>query len=200
MFIALVFTITHRALADTSLELRYDQPASRWVEALPLGNGRLGAMVFGGIGNEHLQFNESTLWTGKPHEYQHEGAIKYLPRLRQLLNEGRQLELEAGRLEQTGEQKAAGEKRQAAPARQREAEAIAMKEFMSIPIRQQAYQFNLEAAVEVSVEAHFSGSTVEVLNKEPFWEERGNRSAFTCRVNDSNCGAVAMQPAEVADI
>jgi alpha-L-fucosidase 2 len=140
LFAALAFGVTYCALADANLELWYDQPATRWVEALPVGNGRLGAMVFGGIGNEHLQFNESTLWTGKPHEYQHAGAVKFLPRLRQLLNEGRQLELEAGRLEPAGEQKAAGEKRLAARARQREAEEIAMKEFMSIPLGQKAYQ------------------------------------------------------------
>ena len=140
MFTVLAFTITDRALAEDTPELWYDQPATRWVEALPIGNGRLGAMVFGGIGNEQLQFNESTLWTGKPHEYQHEGAVKYLPRLRQLLNEGRQLELEAGRLEQDDKRREAGEKRFASRARQREAEEIAMKEFMSIPIRQQAYQ------------------------------------------------------------
>ena len=140
MLAGLAFTISHSALADGSLELWYDQPATRWVEALPLGNGRLGAMVFGGLTNEHLQFNESTLWTGKPHEYQHEGAVKFLPQLRQLLNESRQLELEAGRLEQESQPQAAGEKRKAARARQQEAEAIGMKEFMSNPIRQQAYQ------------------------------------------------------------
>jgi alpha-L-fucosidase 2 len=140
MFGALGFATSHCALAEAHLELWYDQPATRWVEALPLGNGRLGAMVFGGVTNEHLQFNESTLWTGKPHEYQHEGAAKFLPRMRDLLNQGRELELEAGSLDRAGDQTAAGEKRQAARARQQEAEALGMKEFMSIPIRQQAYQ------------------------------------------------------------
>lgn len=48
------------------LELWYDEPAEAWMtEALPIGNGRLGAMIFGGVKNEHLQFNENTLWTGK---------------------------------------------------------------------------------------------------------------------------------------
>jgi alpha-L-fucosidase 2 len=140
MLASLAFTVTHCALAEVNLELWYEQPATRWVEALPLGNGRLGAMVFGGITNEHWQFNESTLWTGQPHEYQHEGAVKFLPQMRQLLNEGRQLELEAGGLEQEGKQKEARQKRQAAHARQQEAEAIGMKEFMSIPLGQKAYQ------------------------------------------------------------
>ena len=140
MVAALAFTRPCCARGEASLELWYDQPATRWVEALPLGNGRLGAMVFGGITNEHLQFNESTLWTGQPHEYQHEGAVKFLPQMRGLLNEGRQLELEATRLEQEGKRQEAGEKRRAARARQQEAEAIGMREFMSIPLGQKAYQ------------------------------------------------------------
>ena len=44
----------------------YEQPAKRWVEALPLGNGRLGAMVFGGVTEERLQLNEESLWAGEP--------------------------------------------------------------------------------------------------------------------------------------
>jgi alpha-L-fucosidase 2 len=93
------------------LKLWYMQPARQWVEALPIGNGRLGGMVFGTI-DEHIQFNESTLWTGKPQEYQHEGAAAHLAAIRQLLSEGKQ----------------------------REAEALATKEFMSVPMRQKAYQ------------------------------------------------------------
>ena len=60
---------------NRDLVLWYPKPASQWVEALPVGNGRLGAMVFGGAADEHLQFNESTVWTGVPREYQHEGVI-----------------------------------------------------------------------------------------------------------------------------
>ncbi len=94
------------------VRLWYDKPASQWVEALPIGNGRLGAMVFGGPAEDRLQFNEDTLWTGRPHEYQHPGAAQHLPTIRRLLAEGKQ----------------------------REAEALAMKEFMSLPLRQKAYQ------------------------------------------------------------
>ena len=56
------------------MKLWYSQPAKEWTEALPVGNGRLGAMIFGGPSQERLQFNEDTLWTGEPHEYHHEGA------------------------------------------------------------------------------------------------------------------------------
>lgn len=49
-----------------NLRLWYRQPAKQWVEALPVGNGRLGAMVFGGVTSERLQLNEDTLWSGGP--------------------------------------------------------------------------------------------------------------------------------------
>jgi len=55
-------------LAQANTRLWYDKPASQWVEALPLGNGHLGAMVFGGIGQELIQLNESTLWSGGPYK------------------------------------------------------------------------------------------------------------------------------------
>ncbi len=51
---------------EEDLKLWYTQPASKWEEALPLGNGRLGAMVFGGAAGEHLQLNEDTLVSGYP--------------------------------------------------------------------------------------------------------------------------------------
>src|SRR5215213_9353818 len=54
------------APADPQLTLRYDRPARQWVEALPIGNGRMGAMVFGGAEQEHLQLNEDTLYSGEP--------------------------------------------------------------------------------------------------------------------------------------
>jgi alpha-L-fucosidase 2 len=75
-----------------SLMLWYDEPATEWTEALPVGNGRLGAMVFGGTDTENIQFNEETLWSGQPHDYAHEGAWKYLDDLRQLLWDDKQEE------------------------------------------------------------------------------------------------------------
>ena len=100
------------ATAPSALTLWYTRPAGKWVEALPVGNGRLGAMVFGGTEDERLQFNEDTLWTGQPHEYQHPGAAEYLPVIRRLLAEGKQ----------------------------HDAEALAMEHFMSVPLHQKAYQ------------------------------------------------------------
>jgi len=77
------------------LKLWYNKPAAKWTEALPIGNGRIGAMIFGGIERDRIQFNEETLWTGEPREYNRKGAYKYLPQIRQLLLEGAQKEAEA---------------------------------------------------------------------------------------------------------
>ncbi|HEX2474328.1 MAG TPA: glycoside hydrolase family 95 protein, partial [Lacipirellulaceae bacterium] len=81
-----------QAESNDELVLWYEKPAAEWVEALPIGNGRLGAMIFGGFDTERIQFNDNTLFTGKPHDYAHEGASKYLPVLRKLLFEGKQQE------------------------------------------------------------------------------------------------------------
>ncbi len=88
--------------------LQYSSPAERWDEALPIGNGHMGAMVFGRTDRERIQFNEDTLWTGQPQYYQNPGAVEVLPELRQLLFENKQPE----------------------------AERLAMQQFMSDPLRQ----------------------------------------------------------------
>ena len=68
--------------AEEPLRLRYAQPAERWTEALPVGNGRLGAMVFGGVASERLQLNEATLWSGGPKDWNNPGAREVLPEVR----------------------------------------------------------------------------------------------------------------------
>jgi len=95
-----------------ALKLWYNTPASQWLEALPVGNGRLGGMVFGDVTKEHIQFNEDSLWTGIPRDYSNPSASEYLSEIRQLLFDGKQ----------------------------REAEQLAGKTFMSIPLRQERYQ------------------------------------------------------------
>ena len=97
--------------ASAGLELWYAQPAERWVEALPVGNGRLGAMVFGGTASERVQFNEDTVWQGEPHSYANPGSHRWLNRIRSLLFEGKQAA----------------------------AEELAMERFMSLPLRQKPY-------------------------------------------------------------
>jgi alpha-L-fucosidase 2 len=63
-----------------------------WVQALPIGNGRLGGMVFGGVEQERIQLNEESLWSGSPQDADNPDALKYLPAIRQLLFEGRYAE------------------------------------------------------------------------------------------------------------
>ncbi|WP_447642963.1 MULTISPECIES: glycosyl hydrolase family 95 catalytic domain-containing protein [Chitinophagaceae] len=74
--------------------LWYNKPAEKWTDALPIGNGRLGAMIYGGVNEERIQFNESTLWTGKPNNDARKGAYVYLSTIRNLLSEGKQNEAE----------------------------------------------------------------------------------------------------------
>lgn len=70
--------------------LWYPSEARAWVEALPVGNGRLGAMVFGGPARERIQFNEETLWNGEPRHYHRPGAVRYLDDVRAALFAGDQ--------------------------------------------------------------------------------------------------------------
>lgn len=73
-------------------KLWYDKPAQVWTEALPLGNGRLGAMVFGNPGMEQLQLNEETIWAGRPNNNANPNALEYIPKVRELVFAGKYLE------------------------------------------------------------------------------------------------------------
>lgn len=81
------------AKAD-DLKLWYQQPAKVWTEALPLGNSRLGAMVYGGVVNEQIQLNEETVWGGGPHRNDSPKAFGVLPKVRELILAGREKEAE----------------------------------------------------------------------------------------------------------
>ncbi len=98
--------------AEPPWRLWYQKPAEKWTEALPIGNGTLGAMVFGGAPECRIQFNEHTVWTGFPRSYAHTNAVAVLPEIRRLLFAGQQ----------------------------KEAEALAMRDFMSVPLHQEKYQ------------------------------------------------------------
>lgn len=93
-FISLLWACSSGSKPET-LELWYNEPAATWEEALPIGNGRLGAMIYGNPTTEHVQFNEETLWDCAPRKYYRENAWKYLDEIRQLLFEGKQDEAEA---------------------------------------------------------------------------------------------------------
>ncbi len=76
-------------------ELWYRSPATEWTQALPLGNGRLGAMVHGGVGREEFQLNESTLWSGGPYQPTNPEALPNLGAVRDLIFAGRYAEAQA---------------------------------------------------------------------------------------------------------
>jgi len=138
--IALALAFTLPAGAAGKPELWYQQPAVEWTEALPIGNGHMGAMIYGGVAEEQVQFNESTVWSGKPHAYHKEGAVEFLPVLRELCHESRRLAIQADELGQAGKHNEAKQKWNESRAKQKEAEAIGLKEFMSVPLGQKAYQ------------------------------------------------------------
>src|SRR5690606_9518968 len=94
------------------LSLWYRQPADEWVQALPVGNGRIGAMVFGGVALERLQLNEDTFFSGGPYNPVNPEAKAALPEVRRLIFEGKYAE----------------------------AEALANAKVMSTPIKQMSYQ------------------------------------------------------------
>ena len=83
--------------SESPLTLWYRQPAGEWVEALPVGNGRLGAMVFGGTSHERIQLNEQTVWSGDAVAPPPLGSsvAAQLPAIRQLLFDGKYAEGEA---------------------------------------------------------------------------------------------------------
>ncbi|MCL5280072.1 MAG: glycoside hydrolase family 95 protein [Planctomycetes bacterium] len=109
---SLILSMAPRSPAQSELKLWYDSPAREWTAALPIGNGRLGAMVFGGTAEDRYQLNEDSLWSGRPHDYAHDGAAQYLSQIRALLFEGKQ----------------------------KEAEQLAGERFMSVPLGQMPYQ------------------------------------------------------------
>ncbi|MBS1565929.1 MAG: glycoside hydrolase family 95 protein [Bacteroidetes bacterium] len=96
LFISLVtsLTIVH-AQNENGLKLWYKQPAGNiWENALPVGNGRLGAMVYGNVNTETLQLNEHTLWSGSPNRNDNPLALDSLAEIRRLIFEGKQKDAE----------------------------------------------------------------------------------------------------------
>lgn len=75
-----------------SHRLWYARPASHWLEALPVGNSHLGAMIYGGTDVEEIQLNEETFWSGSPHNNDSQESLEYLPQVRQLIFDGKERE------------------------------------------------------------------------------------------------------------
>ena len=115
----------------SDLELWYDAPASAWTEALPIGNGRLGAMIFGGAPQERLQLNEDTLWAGGPYSPVNPDALAHLDDVRALLFAGRYAE----------------------------AEALSDRHLMARPLKQMPYQPAADLWIETALEGEVEAGT-----------------------------------------
>ena len=85
---ALSLCVMHYALC-IEYKLWYDQPAMTWTQALPIGNGVMGGMVFGTPAVEHIQINEETIWAGQPNQVVNPNAKEALPEVRRLIFEGK---------------------------------------------------------------------------------------------------------------
>src|SRR4051794_11855030 len=86
LIVIICFCCINTLFAQDNLKLWYNKPATAWTEALPVGNGRLGGMVFGNVTDELIQLNESSLWSGGPfNDTPNTNAAKYLPLVREAL-------------------------------------------------------------------------------------------------------------------
>lgn len=83
-----LFLLISNLVSGQDLKLWYSQPAQNWSEALPIGNSRLGAMIYGGIEREELQLNEETFWAGSPYNNNNPNAVHVLPVVRKLILKG----------------------------------------------------------------------------------------------------------------
>lgn len=89
LILSAIAVLSLDASASQEHKLWYDKPAQVWTEALPLGNGRLGAMVYGNPGAEQIQLNEETIWAGQPNNNANPEALEWIPKIRQLVFEGK---------------------------------------------------------------------------------------------------------------
>ncbi len=90
LIVIALLTLLCQTLSAQSHRLWYARPASHWLEALPIGNSHLGAMVYGGTDIEEIQLNEETFWSGSPHNNDATESLQALPEVRRLIFEGKE--------------------------------------------------------------------------------------------------------------
>ena len=90
--LSIIFSLLSAVANAQPHRLWYSQPASHWLEALPIGNSHLGAMVYGGTETEEIQLNEETFWSGSPYENNSKESLERLPEVRRLIFEGKEQE------------------------------------------------------------------------------------------------------------
>ena len=95
LFIAITLCLVNLSMSAQQHKLWYSKPASQWLEALPIGNSHLGAMVYGGTNTEEIQLNEETFWSGSPHDNNNPEAKDQLWKVRSLIFNGKEEEAHA---------------------------------------------------------------------------------------------------------
>ena len=140
--LAAVFIFQSSPAAETTspLTLYYTNAAMKWTEALPIGNGRLGAMIFGGAEREHLQLNENTLWAGAPYDPNNTNALAALPEARQLIFDGKFEEAS----------KLIGEKMMAVPLREMPYETLGDL-FLNVPVNGAVESYRRDLDLDTAV-------------------------------------------------
>jgi alpha-L-fucosidase 2 len=93
-FLSIINLSSNGQELPSGMKIWFNKPADTWNDALPVGNGRLGAMIFGNVENERLEINEESVWTGQERWDANPDALKNLPKVRQLLFEGKYQEAE----------------------------------------------------------------------------------------------------------
>ena len=86
----LLLAVTCMAVSAQSHRMWYSKPASHWLEALPVGNSHLGAMIYGGTDVEEIQLNEETFWSGQPHNNNSKKSLTVLSEVRSLIFQGKE--------------------------------------------------------------------------------------------------------------
>src|SRR3954452_21736468 len=97
VFIVFLLTVATNCYSQNNADLKlwYNHPSGEvWENALPIGNGRLGAMVYWNVVTETIQLNEHTVWSGSPNRNDNPDALSMLPKIRRLICEGKQKEAE----------------------------------------------------------------------------------------------------------
>jgi alpha-L-fucosidase 2 len=89
LILMIFYSMATAQMPEEPLSLWYRQPARQWIEAVAVGNGRLGAMIFGVVTQERIQLNEDTLWAGGPYDPANPDALEALPKVRELIFAGR---------------------------------------------------------------------------------------------------------------
>lgn len=172
--------------SPSKMRIWFNRPADNWNDALPVGNGSLGAMIFGGIETERIELNEESVWTGEPRRDANPQALKSLPLVRKLLFEGKYREAE-----ELAQKNIMGEKPGNPPASYQALGDIYLDFGRQSGVSGYMRELDLEKAVSrVSYTSNRTNFTREVFSSWPdqalvvrLTADKPGSLSFTCRLN-----------------